>query len=250
MAVYAAQVEQLDRNIGRILTKLRENGQEENTLVLFMSDNGGCAEELGPQAKALHIPTKTRDGQPVRVGNIPGVMPGPESTYQSYGVPWANVSNTPFRLYKHWVHEGGISTPLIARWPAGFKHTQKFVDTPAHFIDLMATCVDVGAAPYPTGGDIIPMQGRSLLPLLTGHGTLPERTIFWEHEGNCAARHGKWKLVRKFPGTWELFNMDVDRTELHDLASTQPKLLAELSASWEKWAAAAGVRPWSEISRS
>lgn len=102
MAVYAAMVEQLDRNIGRLLTRLRENGQEENTLVMFMSDNGGCAEEMGARWKGLHIPAITRDGQPVRVGNNPKVMPGPEDTYQSYGVPWANASNTPFRLHKHW----------------------------------------------------------------------------------------------------------------------------------------------------
>ncbi len=249
MAVYAAMVEQLDRNIGRILKRLRESGQEENTLVLFMADNGGCAEEIQAQWKGRHIPTRTRDGRTVRVGNSPEVMPGAEDTYQSYGVPWANASNTPFRRYKHWVHEGGISTPLIARWPARFRASRKFVDTPAHFIDIMATCVDAGRAVYPESGDVIPMQGRSLLPLMEDRGALPDRILFWEHEGNCAARRGTWKLVRKYPGTWELYNIDEDRTELHDLAAARPELVRDLSAAWEKWAAGTGVLPWAEVSR-
>jgi arylsulfatase A-like enzyme len=249
MATYSAQVEQLDRNIGRLLAQLRASGQEDNTLVMFMSDNGGCAEEIGPNWKGLHIPAKTRDGRPVRVGNVPGVMPGPEDTYESYGMPWANASNTPFRMYKHWVHEGGIATPLIARWPGRFKASSKFIDTPTHFIDIMATCVEAGAATYPTEGDVIPMQGRSLLPLIQDHATPYDRTLFWEHEGNCCARRGKWKLVRKFPGAWELYDMDVDRTELHDMAVTKPDIVREMSGSWDHWATAAGVLPWAEVNR-
>ncbi|HEY3835326.1 MAG TPA: arylsulfatase, partial [Bryobacteraceae bacterium] len=170
MQVYAAMVDRLDYNIGRILAKLRETGQEDNTIVLFMSDNGGCAEEVGPRWKGLHIPTSTRDGRPVRVGNNPEVLPGTEDTYQSYGLPWANASNTPFRLYKHWVHEGGISTPLIVRLPAGFGAKSGTVNEPTHFVDLMATCVDAGGATYPAqegAQSVFPMQGHSLLPLIT-----------------------------------------------------------------------------------
>lgn len=247
MAVYAAMVEQLDRNIGRLLARLRENAQEDNTLVLFMSDNGGCAEEIGPRWKGLHIPAVTRDGRPVRVGNNPAVMPGPEDTYQSYGVPWANASNTPFRLYKHWVHEGGIATPLIVRWPARFHASQRFIDTPTHFIDVMATCVDAAGAAYPSG-DVIPLEGQSLLPAIAGR-TPAERSLFWEHEGNCAVRRGQWKLVRKFPGDWELYDLKKDRTELRDLAASRPQLVRELSAAWDRWAARCGVRPWAEVSR-
>ena len=117
MEVYAAQVDRLDQGVGRILDAIRQSGQEDNTLVMFLADNGGCAEELRPGYRAVHVQSSTLDGRPVKAGNVPGLMPGSEETYQSYGVPWANVSNTPFRLYKHWVHEGGIATPLIARWP-------------------------------------------------------------------------------------------------------------------------------------
>lgn len=250
MAVYAAQAHRLDLNVGRLLDKLKETGQEENTLVLYMADNGGCAEEIRPAWKGLHIPSQTRDGRPIRVGNVPSVMPGAEDTYQSYGVPWANSSNTPFRLYKHWVHEGGISTPLIARWPKRFRPSKSFRNDPAHFVDIMATCVDAGQAKYPAQADgqsIIPMQGKSLLPVLEGKGSA-QHDIFWEHEGNRAMRRGSWKLVRKYPGDWELYNMDNDRTELHNMAQAQPGVVKDMAAQWEKWAKEAYVLPWEEVS--
>lgn len=252
MQIYAAMVDRLDRNIGRILAKLREIGQEDNTLVLFMSDNGGCAEEVQAGWTGRHIPKLARDGRPVRVGNNPEVMPGAEDTYQSYGLPWANASNTPFRLYKHWVHEGGISTPLIARWPARFRAAVELVHEPTHFIDIMTTCVDAGAAVYPAnagGQSIIPMQGRSLLPLIMGKEKRFDRQLFWEHEGNRAMRHGTWKLVRKYPGEWELYDMNEDRTELHNLGESNQKLLGEMASAWEKWAGAAGVLPWEKVSK-
>ncbi len=250
MAVYAAMVDCLDRNIGRMLDQLKMSGQEENTLVLFMADNGGCAEEVRPNWKGLHIPARTRDGRPVRVGNLPSVVPGAEDTYQSYGLPWANASNTPFRLYKHWVHEGGISTPLIARWPKRFRPSKTFLSQPAHFIDVMSTCVDAAQAHYPTqagGSSIIPMQGKSLLPTITGKPHVSERDIFWEHEGNRAMRRGPWKLVRKYPGPWELYNMDDDRTELHDRAHDRGALLKEMAAEWEAWAKRSNVLPWEDV---
>ncbi|WP_321471653.1 arylsulfatase [uncultured Paludibaculum sp.] len=247
MAVYAAMVEQLDRNIGRLLDRLRQNGQEDNTLVMFMADNGGCAEEIRAGWTGRHIPKGTRDGRHVQIGNNPSVMPGPDDTYQSYGLNWANASNTPFRLYKHWVHEGGISTPLIARWPSRFRPSTKFIDTPSHFIDVMATCVDASRASYP-GGDVIPMQGHSLLPSFEGRATA-ERSLYWEHEGNCAVRRGPWKLVRKHPGDWELYNMETDRTELHNLAASKPHLVGEMSASWSKWATDVGVLPWQVVDK-
>jgi arylsulfatase len=252
MEVYAAMVDRLDRNVGRILTKLQETGRADNTLVLFMSDNGGCAEEVRPAWKGLHIPARTRDGRAVRVGNIPAVMPGAEDTYQSYGAPWANASNTPFRLYKHWVHEGGIASPFIVRWPERIKPRRDWIGEPAHFVDIMATCADVGRAAYPPDGgaaDVIPLQGRSLLPLAAGEASRIQRSIFWEHEGNRVIRNGVWKLVRRFPGEWELYNMDEDRTELHNLAQDHPGRVKDMAAEWQKWADGAGVLPWEQVSR-
>ncbi|HOI54572.1 MAG TPA: arylsulfatase, partial [Phycisphaerae bacterium] len=155
MEVYAAQIDCMDQGIGRILDALRRHGQLDNTLVLFLADNGGCAEELsaewGRQAAGREIGTGpcTSDGRPVRYGNDPGVMPGDESTYQSYGVEWANLSNTPFRLYKHWTHEGGIATPLIVHWPAGIAARGELRHQPGQLTDIMATLVDITGIRYP-----------------------------------------------------------------------------------------------------
>ncbi len=251
MAVYAAQITRLDRGVGAIVDQLREVGRLDNTLILFLADNGGCAEEIQADWKGLHIPKLTHDGRPVKVGNNPDVLPGPEPTYQSYGLPWANASNTPFRRYKHWVHEGGISTPLIAHWPSGLK-TKPGAITPqtGHIIDIMATCADLAHADYPkTFHDqpIIPLEGLSLRPIFEGRTRTPHETIGWEHEGNRALRHGKWKLVSQYPGPWELYDIEADRTELHDLAATHPDKVRELAALYDQWAQHCGVRPWDEV---
>jgi len=250
MAVYAAQVDRMDQGVGRILAKLRESGVERDTLVMFLADNGGCAEEVGPKWKGLHIPERTRDGRPVRVGNTPEVMPGPEDTYQSYGIPWANASNTPFRLYKHWVHEGGIATPLVASWPAVIAQNNGVTHQPGHIIDIMATCLDVGRARYPEtfrGEKITPLEGRSLRAVLEGGRRPGHEEMYWEHEGNRAIRQGRWKLVSRHPDHWELYDMEADRTELRDLAPANPQKAAELAARYERWAARTGVVPWDEI---
>jgi arylsulfatase len=250
MEVYAAQIDRMDQNIGRVLAALRKTGQEENTLVLFLADNGGCAEELRPKAQAVHIPKQTRDGRPVRAGNIPGVMPGAEDTYQSYGVGWANASNTPFRLYKHWVHEGGISTPLIARWPAQIKRHGTLTREPGHLIDMMATCLDVAGAKYPAtrkGQPVTPLEGKSLRPAFTGGRIAQREGIFWEHEGNRAIRQGNWKLVSRHPDRWELYDLAADRSELTNLAEKDPKRVEQMTASYEKWAARAQVEPWAKV---
>lgn len=252
MEVYAAQVDCLDQNIGRILEALRATGQEQNTLVMFLADNGGCAEELGPNARALHIPDKTVHNELVRRGNVPSIRPGTEDSYQSYGVPWANTSNTPFRLYKHWVHEGGISTPFIARWPSKIK-PGGLVRDPAHIIDLMATCVDVSGAHYLTerrSEKVYPMEGISLEPAFRGHELHRRNPIFWEHEGNRAVREGRWKAVSKYPGGWELYDMTADRTETEDLAEKHPEHLRRLSAAWDGWAQRAFVEPWDKVQKA
>jgi arylsulfatase len=175
-------------------------------------------------------------------------MPGPADTYIAYGRGWANVSNTPFREYKHWTHEGGISSPLIIHWPAGIPPARRngIARSPGHLIDLMATCVDLGGAMYPKefGGERIQaLEGISLRPVLTGGILKRPQPIFWEHEGNRAVRDGRWKLVAKENGAWELYDMEADRTEMNDLAAKQPGKVKELATKWEEWAARANVLP-------
>ncbi len=252
MEVYAAQVDSLDQNIGRILEALKATGQERNTLVIFLADNGGCAEELGPKAAGLHVPTTTHDGKPVQRGNSPSIAPGPETTYASYGLPWANASNTPFRLYKHWVHEGGISTPLIAHWPAKIK-PGAITNEPGHLVDLMATCVDVAGAKYPAdrkGQPVTPREGVSLMPAFQGRKLARRNPIFWEHEGNRAIREGKWKLVSRHPGQWELYDIEADRTETTDLASKYPDRVKQMADAWQTWARRAHVEPWADVQKA
>jgi arylsulfatase len=232
MAVYAAQIDRMDQSIGRLLKRLEETGASENTLVLFLADNGGCAEEIN-RGKA-------------------GVGPGGPESYLSYGMPWANASNTPFRLYKHWVHEGGISTPLIAYWPGKIREPGSITHQSGHLIDLMATCVDVGGARYPTtfnGQAITPLEGKSLGPVFEGRQRELHAALCWEHEGNRAARQGKWKLVSRFEtgNAWELYDMEADRTEMNNLAAGEPARTKELSAVWEAWAARVGVQPWEQV---
>ena len=265
MEVYAAMIDSMDQGIGRIVAELKARGQFENTLICYLQDNGGCAEPFGrgpnfaaradkpslpPMAPTdlQHgsIPKQTRDGFPVRMGY--GVMPGPADTYIAYGREWANVSNTPFREYKHWVHEGGISTPLIAHWPKGISARNELRAQPSHLIDLMTTAVDLAGAKYPgdlNGEKVTPMQGVSLRTAFENKSLPRTEPIFWEHEGNRAAREGKWKLVAKGPGgKWELYDMVADRTETRDLAAAEPAKLKELIVKWETWATRAHVIPW------
>jgi arylsulfatase len=263
MEVYAAMIDRMDEGIGRIVGELEKQKVLDNTLVVFLQDNGGCAEPLGREDRpAWHLenlkpmapdepqpkiwpPMQTRDGRPVLGG--PKVMPGGPDTYIAYGRGWANVSNTPFREYKHWVHEGGISTPLIAHWPKGIRRGAQIEHQPGHLVDIMATCVDVAGAQYPAEreGRAVPApEGRSLIPAFRG-GQIEREAIYWEHEGNRAVRMGRWKLVAKDPaGPWELYDMEQDRTEMHNLASRQPERVAEMAAAWERWAQRVGVLPW------
>ncbi|AOB31322.1 arylsulfatase [Bordetella sp. H567] len=263
MEVYAAQIDRMDQGIGRILRALEETGQLDNTLVIFLADNGACAEDIPENVtvdelvnKLMIAKSHTRDGKPVRFGNDPSIMPGPEDTYQSYGTAWANLSNTPFRLYKHWIHEGGISTPLICHWPQGIAEKGGIRHTPGYLPDIMATIIDITGATYPAdweGNPIAPLEGTSLRPAFdgdTGGGTgrgVERPPMFWEHEGNAAVRIGKWKLVRKYPGPWELYDMDADRTEMHDLAATHPERVQDMAARYEEWARRCGVIPREKI---
>jgi arylsulfatase len=228
MAVYAAQIDRLDFGIGRILQKLRDIGAEDNTLVLFLADNGGCAEVVD-------------EGKP-------GVPPGLPDSFLSYGVPWANASNTPFRLYKRWVHEGGVATPFIARWPSVIKQKNTLTHETGHLTDIMATAVDISGAKYP-GAPIQPMEGRSLLPVFQGK-SIGDRKLYWEHMGNRAALDGKWKLVSRDPGNWELYDLEADRTEMNDLAARMPDRTNQMIRDYSAWAQRCGVAPWEEVRSS
>ena len=264
MEVYAAQVDRMDQGIGRLVEALEADGLLGRTLILFLADNGACAEELTADAEWVRniTPDRTRAGLPVHPGNDPAVTPGPETTYQSYGLPWANASNTPFREYKHWVHEGGISSPLIAHWPQGIRGRGEWTSQVGHLVDIMATCVDLAGARYPQvfrGNRITPMEGATLRPVFSGQAPT-ERGVFFEHEGNRAVRLGRWKLVSRAEtdpfawwgkgdpgaGNWELFDMEADRTETRDLAPTRSDLVRSMAELWSQWARRAHALPYPE----
>jgi arylsulfatase A-like enzyme len=254
MAVYAAQVEILDKNIGKVLMRLEEMGQIDDTLIFFMSDNGGNYEEFNSQPmpkgskRAIWVPAATPDGGELQFGNDPNVMPGRGNTIQSYGGAWGNVSNTPFRLYKHFAHEGGISTPLVVHYPRGFHTASGVKHQVGHEIDIMPTCLAAASAVLPgvtkAGTPPLPLEGKSLLPVLRGQTITNRGMLFWEHEGNCAVRDGKWKLVSAFPNTWELYDMAADRTELHNLADAMPERVNSMARSYREWAARVGAQTW------
>ncbi|WP_100612795.1 arylsulfatase [Confluentibacter lentus] len=270
MEVYAAMVDCMDQGIGRVMNILDKKGIKDNTLVFFLQDNGGCAEEWGfsndikPYYKDVEFdriipmgkdefqtrmePKYTRDGRPVLKGK--GLKPGGEDTYLGYGKAWANASNTPFRMYKKWVHEGGISTPLIVHWPAGIKAKNEFREQPGHLIDIMATCIDVAGATYPqtfNNNKVIPFEGQSLTPVFENKD-LQNRAIFWEHEGNKAVRLGKYKLVSIYKKdseyNWELYDLESDRSETINLIGGMPFKAKEMETLWKDWAKKVGVKSW------
>ncbi|MCF8264191.1 MAG: arylsulfatase [Melioribacteraceae bacterium] len=228
MAIYAAQIERMDTNIGRVIEKLKNMNQLDETLILFLSDNGGCAEThpLG------------NDG----MGGWNGEL-GTVNSYSTYGRSWSNASNTPFRLHKKNTHEGGIATPLIARFPREVKPGSKS-DQMGHVIDIMATVLDISDSNYPTkfkGNSITPLEGKSLMPLLKGENKNIHDKIYWEHIGNRAIRKGNWKLVSVDDGNWELYDMKSDRTETNNLINQYPDLAAELKHDYSLWAEKCGV---------
>lgn len=218
MAVYAAVVERMDRSIGRLVAALKDRGVFDNTLILFLSDNGGSA-ETGPKGKL--------DGDP----------PGSATSAVFCGQSWATLENTPFRRYKISNHEGGIATPLIAHWPAGIKARGQLRHQPGHLVDIMATCVEVAGAKYPTefnGQAIQPMEGKSLVPAFRNK-SIRRDALYWEHNGNAAIRVGDWKLVRAgVKGPWELYDLKTDRTELNNLAADKPELVKQLATKWKQ----------------
>lgn len=255
MEVYAAQVDRMDQGIARIVSALSETGTLDNTLFLFLSDNGASAEELPPisldrfKRRTDIVPSRTRDGREVEIGNRPEILPGHEDTYASYGRAWANLSNVPFRLYKRWVHEGGIAAPFIVHWPGGLGEGGLVVDTPFQLTDVMPTILEATGVAYPSehrGREILPLEGRSMLPAWRGKG-MPPATLYWEHTGNAAVRRGDWKLVRTYTSGWELYHISDDRAESEDVAANHPRIAQELLQSYEGWATRVGVIPWDQM---
>ena len=235
MAVYAAMVEAIDVSVGMLVKGLEARAALDNTMILFLSDNGANAES-GPDGRM--------DGDP------PG---GPNSNLY-LGMNWATLSNTPFRRFKHFTHEGGIAVPLIVHWPQGILASRRSAleHQPAHLIDVMPTVLDVARAAYPReykGQTIQPMEGISLRPALDGRALGRTQPLFWEHEGNRAVRSGSWKLVSTYPNEWELYDMAADRVERNDLAASRPDLVKALAAEWDAWAKRANVDPWVGPSR-
>ncbi len=229
MEVYAAMVDRMDQGIGKVVGTLEEYGADENTLIVFLSDNGGSDENITG-----------------RKLNNPDVPIGERGSYVAYREPWANVSNTPYRRYKKWTHEGGIATPFIMHWPEGTERKGALETDYAHIVDIMATCEDLAGAQYPaTFGEntIRPKRGKSLRWALEGKNRTETPTLFWEHFGHKAVRQGDWKLVAAQPeNQWELYNIAEDPTELNNLAANNPDKVDKLSAAYQQWAGEVGVK--------
>lgn len=228
MAVYAAMIDRMDKGIGKIITALKENGYSDNTAIFFLSDNGGSPEDV--LGRGLHNPA-------VEIGS--------RGSYASYREPWANASNTPFRLYKKWVHEGGIASALIVRWQAGVRRKGAVSKQVGHVIDLLPTFLDLAGVSYPQERDgqrIPPVAGRSLRQAVEKGSAFERETLFWEHLGNSAVRDGRWKLVAAKDGSWELYDLAADRTELNNLVSNHPDKLQELEGKYRAWAKRVGVK--------
>ena len=274
MQVYAAMIDIMDQGIGRIITALEKRGVLDNTVIFYLHDNGGCAEtlnsnenEIAPITAQQQLknysadsaflgkqPIYTRSGHFIRSGK--GVMPGPDSSWVTYGEEWANVSNTPFRSYKHWTHEGGIATPLIIHWPKGITAKGQLRTQPGHLIDIMATCLAITGVNYPNqykGNEIQPYEGVSLLPAFANKN-LKREELFWEHEGNRALRVGNWKIVSRVQKNkvftpsdetaWELYDLEKDPTETSNLALRFPEKVKSLAAKWEQEAVRVKAKPW------
>jgi len=215
MQVYAAMIDRMDQNIGRLVNYLEKRGEMENTIFMFASDNGASAEV-------------------VDIGEGPI---GSMTRWASLGEDWANVSNTPFRLFKNYSHQGGIATPFIVHWPAGIQKGGRVEHTLAHFIDIMPTMVELAGGEYPKiykGDPVPPMEGVSLLPLFNGEPIQREKPLFYDWRNGSAIQTEQWKLVR-LNHEWKLYDMENDRTETTDLSKDHPQVYDELKSQWEEW---------------
>ena len=223
MATYAGMIDRLDQQIGRLLDQLDALDIADNTLIFFLADNGGC---------------------PYDANRSPITSPGPASSSRTYDTEWAQVSNTPFRHYKQWIHEGGISTPMILRWP-GVIPADTLVHTPGQLVDILPTLLDVAQVDFPdqyADRRLLAPEGISLLPVLRGESIQRSKPLFWEYRGSRAVREGAWKLVGQRGDGWELYNLDEDRSEMYDLSEDYPERVARMAAEYDTWAERVGAR--------
>lgn len=247
MAVHAAMVDRMDQGIGKLIQRLEELGELDNTLILFLSDNGASYERPSKFGPGFDRAGSTRDGEEVHFPVEKDYLPGPQTVHSGIGATWAHAVNAPFRYWKSKVHEGGITTPLIAHWPKGIKQKNTIVDQQGHVIDFMATFLDISGATYPAiydNKEITPYMGSSLVPIFKeGKREQPEY-IFWEHFGSKAIRKGNWKLVAlNNESPWELYDLSADRTEMNDLSSEYPEMVNELEKKWDELAVELKVQP-------
>ncbi|WP_285057157.1 arylsulfatase [Pedobacter ginsengisoli] len=247
MAVHAAMIDRMDQGIGRVIKALEETGEMDNTIFVFLSDNGASAELSDKYGPGFDRPGQTRDGQKISYATDKTVMPGPQTTFFSIGPAWANVSNTPFRLWKSQSLEGGVHTPMIVSWPAGIKAKGSKTAQIGHVMDFMATFIDVAGVKYPreyNGNAITPLEGKSLAPLFAGNKAPGHVALFNEHEGSKYVRVQNWKLVVAGPNKkWQLYDLSRDYSELNDLAAQYPDKVKELSEMWNEWAVKHHVLP-------
>lgn len=228
MQVYAAMIDRMDQGIGRLLETLENLNELDNTLILFLADNGGCAEVAS-----------------TRNLGIPGIPVGEKGSYDSYHEPWANASNTPYRYYKNWLYEGGIRTPLVVSWPAMLKDKGQITPEVGHLTDILPTCIEVSGAKYPVEFNNHPikkLRGKSLVPAFKGASIKRTEPIFWEYAGGKAMRNDNWKMVKKNSGKWELYDLKSDPTEMNDLSTSQTDRLNKMSAAYQEWEKEVGVR--------
>jgi len=261
MEAYAGTIDHVDTGVGELVQALKSKGAFDNTIIFFLSDNGGdytehLNGEIGNTGKPWgimrYVPLRTKDGDPVIAGDFPGIALGPENTYGSYGLIWANLSNTPFKKFKTYAHEGGIATPLIVHWPKGIVDKNQWRKQPAHIIDIMATSLDLANLEYPStfkGHSLEPLDGKSLLGVLQQDHPMEREALFWEHQGNKAVRADDWKLVYSYgEDDWELYDLHSDRTETQNLAEQFPEKVEHLKELYELWANESNVLPWKELS--
>jgi arylsulfatase len=246
MAVYAAQVAAIDRGLGQLLRALKDAGEENNTLVMFLSDNGAAPDGgLVPSKSGFGFGPDSRnegwrkDGVAIRPGSGPDNPPGPHDTFAAYGLAWAGTSNTPLRGTKLGAYEGGIRTPLVVRWPAVIRDRGSITKQPGHVIDFMATCLEVAGVDYPRefqDRKPLPLEGKSLLPVFRGEERDGHEQLCWSVPRHHAIRMGKWKAVKpRTGGAWQLFDLDADGSETRDLADREPAVLRQMSSRFEAW---------------